>query len=106
MGKRQTGLSATLTQREVSTVGDMMTKKAAGAAVVEAKTRLGITWATLADTIDAPLAWSTSALLGQHPMSRKQAELAAGGAGSRMTIVFVSPQAASAKDAMSTTKMP
>jgi cyanate lyase len=78
MDKRQTGLSATLTQREVGTVGDMMTKKAAGAAVVEAKTRLGITWATLADTIDAPLAWSTSALLGQHPMSRKQAELAAG----------------------------
>jgi cyanate lyase len=40
--------------------------------------RLGVTWAQLAAAIDAPLAWTTSALLGQHPMSGHQAELAAG----------------------------
>jgi cyanate lyase len=54
------------------------TKKEAGVAVVEAKTRLGVTWERLAATIDAPLAWTTSALLGQHPMSAQQAELVAG----------------------------
>jgi cyanate lyase len=55
----------------------MMTKKDAGQAVVDAKTRLGLTWAQLAETIGAPLAWTTSALLGQHPLSKEQAETAA-----------------------------
>jgi cyanate lyase len=55
----------------------MITKKDAGQAVLDAKTRLGLTWAQLAETIDAPLAWVTSALLGQHPMSKAQAETAA-----------------------------
>jgi cyanate lyase len=52
----------------------MMTKKDAGQAVLDAKTRLGLTWAQLAETIGAPLAWTTSALLGQHPLSKDQAE--------------------------------
>jgi cyanate lyase len=52
----------------------MTTKQDAAAAVLAAKTRLGLTWARLAETLDAPLAWTTSALLGQHPMP---AELAA-----------------------------
>jgi cyanate lyase len=55
----------------------MMTKKEAGQAVLAAKTRLGLSWAELAETIDAPLAWTTSALLGQHPMSKTRAETAA-----------------------------
>jgi cyanate lyase len=55
----------------------MTTKKEAGQAVLDAKTRLGITWAQLAETIGAPLAWTTSALLGQHPMGKEQAETAA-----------------------------
>src|SRR4030081_3944744 len=55
----------------------MITKKDAGQAVLDAKTRLGITWAQLAETIGAPLAWTTSALLGQHPMGKEQAETAA-----------------------------
>jgi cyanate lyase len=55
----------------------MITKKDAGLAVLDAKTRLGLTWAQLAETIDAPLAWTTSALLGQHPMSQAQADTAA-----------------------------
>jgi cyanate lyase len=55
----------------------MITKKDAGQAVLDAKVRLGLTWAQLAETIDAPLAWTTSALLGQHPMSEAQAVTAA-----------------------------
>ena len=55
----------------------MTMKKEAGQAVLDAKTRLGITWAQLAETIGAPLAWTTSALLGQHPMGKEQAETAA-----------------------------
>jgi cyanate lyase len=59
-------------------VAIMTTKHEAAQAVLAAKTRLGLTWAQLADTLDAPLAWTTAALLGQHPMSRQQAETAAG----------------------------
>jgi cyanate lyase len=55
----------------------MVTKKEAGQAVVAAKTRLGLTWALIAESIDAPLAWTTSALLGQHPMDKVQAEAVA-----------------------------
>ncbi|MFC4003070.1 cyanase [Prauserella oleivorans] len=52
----------------------MMTKKEAADAVVTAKTRLGLTWEKLAEVVEAPLAWSTAALLGQHPMSEQQAQ--------------------------------
>jgi cyanate lyase len=56
----------------------MMTKQQAADAVLAAKALLGLTWARLASAIDAPLAWTTSALLGQHPMPRQQAEIVAG----------------------------
>jgi cyanate lyase len=52
----------------------MTTKQEAAEAVLAAKIRLGLTWAQLAETLDAPPAWTTSALLGQHPVP---AELAA-----------------------------
>ncbi len=52
----------------------MTTKQEAAEAVLAAKIRLGLSWAQLAETLDAPLAWTTSALLGQHPVP---AELAA-----------------------------
>ncbi|MEV6608932.1 cyanase [Kutzneria sp. NPDC051319] len=55
----------------------MTTKRETAAAVLAAKARLGLTWQQLADTLDAPLAWVTSALLGQHPMSVEQAETVA-----------------------------
>jgi len=55
----------------------MTTKQETAAAVLAAKARLGLTWQHLADTLDAPLAWTTAALLGQHPMSPAQAETAA-----------------------------
>jgi cyanate lyase len=56
----------------------MVTKKEAGHAVLAAKTRLGLTWAQLADAIDAPLTWTTAALLGQHPLTADQAATLAG----------------------------
>jgi cyanate lyase len=55
----------------------MTTKQEAGQAVLDAKARLGLTWAQLAEALDAPLAWTTSALLGQHPIGKSRAEKAA-----------------------------
>jgi len=55
----------------------MMTKTNAAEAVRAAKARLGMTWAELAEAIERPPAWTTSALLGQQPMSAAQAETAA-----------------------------
>jgi cyanate lyase len=53
-----------------------MTKKEAAEAVRAAKARLGVTWAQLAEAVGRPLAWTTSALLGQQPMTAAQAEAA------------------------------
>jgi cyanate lyase len=55
----------------------MMTKKDAAEAVRAAKARLGVTWAQLAEAVGKPPAWTTSALLGQQPMTAAQAEAAA-----------------------------
>jgi cyanate lyase len=54
----------------------MIAKKEAVLAVVAAKERLGLTWAHLAEALDAPLVWTTAALLGQHPMTAEQASTA------------------------------
>jgi len=53
-----------------------MTKKEAAEAVRAAKARLKVTWAQLAEAVDRPLAWTTAALLGQHPMTADQADAA------------------------------
>ncbi|WP_328613134.1 cyanase [Amycolatopsis sp. NBC_00355] len=55
----------------------MTTKQEAAEAVLAAKVRLGLSWAHLAETLDAPLAWTTSALLGQHPVPAEIAAKAA-----------------------------
>ncbi|UOZ08804.1 cyanase [Amycolatopsis sp. WQ 127309] len=55
----------------------MTTKQEAAEAVLAAKVRLGLSWAQLAETLDAPLAWTTSALLGQHPVPAEIAAKAA-----------------------------
>ena len=54
-----------------------MTKKEAAEAVRAAKARLGVTWAQLAEAVGRPPVWTTSALLGQQPMSAAEAEAAA-----------------------------
>jgi cyanate lyase len=51
----------------------MIAKKDAVLAVCAAKERLGLTWAQLAEVLNAPLVWTTAALLGQHPMTEEQA---------------------------------
>jgi len=50
-----------------------MTKQEAAELVRAAKTRMGLTWAQLAEAIGAPVPWTVSALLGQQPMSSDQA---------------------------------
>lgn len=54
----------------------MLTKREAGEAVRAAKARLGVTWAQLAEAVGRPAAWTTSALLGQQPMTADQAKAA------------------------------
>jgi cyanate lyase len=36
--------------------------------IVVARLQKGLTWQELADAIDKPVAWTTAALLGQHPI--------------------------------------
>ncbi|GAB3999318.1 cyanase [Glycomyces albus] len=52
----------------------IMSKSDAAALVVAARIRLGLTWTQIAEAIDAPPVWTTSALLGQQPMTEGQAE--------------------------------
>lgn len=40
--------------------------------IVVARLRQGLTWQELADAIDRPVLWTTSALLGQHPIPAEQ----------------------------------
>ncbi|MFW6203993.1 MAG: cyanase [Actinomycetota bacterium] len=42
--------------------------------VVAAKTRRGLSWSRIAEQLGTPLVWTTAALLGQHPLSRQQAD--------------------------------
>ena len=53
-----------------------LTKIEAGAIVRAARVRAGLTWAELAALLDAPVVWSTAALLGQHPLTAEQAKRA------------------------------
>ncbi|GAA4183067.1 cyanase [Streptosporangium oxazolinicum] len=54
----------------------MLTKKEAAEAVRQAKVATGVTWAQLAEAVGRPPAWTTAALLGQHPMSKDEAAAA------------------------------
>ena len=44
--------------------------------ILTAKRAKGLTWAELAETLGAPVEWSTCALLGQFPLSEEQARAA------------------------------
>lgn len=52
----------------------IMRKSDAAELVRAARIRRGVTWQKLAEELGAPAVWATSALLGQHPMSREQAD--------------------------------
>jgi len=55
----------------------MTTKKEVAEEIRAAKARLGVTWAQLANAVGRPVAWTTSALLGQQPMTEAEATAAA-----------------------------
>jgi cyanate lyase len=44
--------------------------------ILAAKRRTGLTWATLAGRLGAPVSWTAAALLGQFPLSPAQAQAA------------------------------
>src|SRR3984957_19564596 len=54
----------------------MTTKDEAAVQVCAAKARLGVTWVQLAEAVGRPVAWATSALLGQQPMREAEARAA------------------------------
>jgi cyanate lyase len=54
----------------------IMSKSEAAELVVAARIRLGLSWSAIAGELGAPVVWTTAALLGQHPMTREQAEAA------------------------------
>src|SRR5437588_2605743 len=45
-----------------------MTRNEITERIVVARLAKGLTWQELADAIDRPVVWTTSALLGQHPI--------------------------------------
>lgn len=55
-----------------------MNKTEAGAIANDARIAKNLTWTQLAETIEAPLMWTISAVLGEHPMSQEQAEALSG----------------------------
>lgn len=46
--------------------------------IIAARLAKGLTWQELADAIDKPVVWTTSALLGQHPIPAELGETLAG----------------------------
>ncbi|GAB3748575.1 cyanase [Microlunatus parietis] len=54
----------------------IMDRATAASLITSARIRRGISWEKLATAVDAPLVWTTAALLGAHPMSAEQATAA------------------------------
>ena len=54
----------------------IMSRPDAAALVRTQMSRKGLTWTKVAEAVDAPLVWTTAALLGQHPMTAAQATAA------------------------------
>ncbi|WP_456085465.1 cyanase [Mycobacterium pinniadriaticum] len=52
-----------------------MTREELTEQIVVARLAKGLTWQELADAIDRPVMWTTSALLGQHPIPPEQASV-------------------------------
>jgi len=55
-----------------------MTREELTEQIVVARLAKGLTWQELADAIDRPVVWTTSALLGQHPIPPAQATILIG----------------------------
>jgi cyanate lyase len=52
-----------------------MTRDEITAQIAAARLAKGLTWGQLADAIDRPVAWTTAALLGQHPIPPGQGKV-------------------------------
>lgn len=52
----------------------MISEHEAAEVIRRSRARLGQTWQQLAEAINKPVAWTTAALLGQHPMGQEDAE--------------------------------
>ncbi len=55
-----------------------MTRNEITEQIVVARLAKGLTWQELADAIDRPVVWTTSALLGQQPIPAELAEILVG----------------------------
>ncbi|MDL9947608.1 cyanase [Gordonia sp. ABSL11-1] len=53
----------------------IMPKADAAELIVAARIRQGLSWADVAERIEAPLVWTVAALLGQHPVPIEKATL-------------------------------
>ncbi|MGC4933758.1 cyanase [Gordonia sp. DT30] len=51
----------------------IMPKSEAAELIIAERIRQGLTWADIAERIDAPLVWTVAALLGQHPVPADKA---------------------------------
>ncbi|MGW5523591.1 cyanase [Gordonia sp. NPDC003950] len=51
----------------------IMPKSDAAELIIAERIRQGLTWADIAERIDAPLVWTVSALLGSHPVPADKA---------------------------------
>ncbi|GAA5152423.1 cyanase [Pseudonocardia eucalypti] len=49
-----------------------LNRRDAATAVLAAKRRLGLTWAAIAERLERSTEWTTSALLGQQPLTEEQ----------------------------------
>ncbi|MEW6408762.1 MAG: cyanase [Nitrospirota bacterium] len=51
-----------------------MTREEATRLIIEAKQKRGLTWEEIAKKVGRHKIWTTAALLGQHPMSKEEAD--------------------------------
>ncbi|AFR50061.1 Cyanate lyase [Gordonia sp. KTR9] len=58
---------------EMTMTTPIMPKADAAELINAARIRQGLTWATIAEKIDAPLVWTVAALLGKHPVPAAKA---------------------------------
>lgn len=73
--------------------------------VVVARLAKGLTWQELADAIDRPLLWTTSALLGQHPIPTELGKVLVGMLGldeSAVAVLAAAPMRAALPTAVPT----
>lgn len=76
-GSYRRAMSTTGEPAPRTAVAPLMTKQHAAELVLAQKARLGLSWAAIADALEQPVAWSTAALLGQHPVPENVAVRAA-----------------------------